>query len=316
MKEYKLIFKSISTISKLPSAQTIFGAVCNIILNTQGEEAFNNYIKSFDSNPLFVHSSMFPLNMLPMVHYNIFDIKYINQHILKEKSMDQLSYLQTLKSYKKINYVTDSIYQNYITNQNFDLLRNDILCKKLKIENYCLLEKNDNRNFNQTSQLNTHVRKKDYYMSDSDNNALYYDNTIYTDGLFYILVKTNNIENIKKIFSYSHYFGFGSRHSVGKNSFELLSIEEVKRKNNSKNKLLLSQSILDETVDLKSSNYQIISRQYHPSKTYVNKITHRLNLFNEGSYLNVLQNKEWIGKLLSFTVDNKPLYYYGIGYII
>ena len=45
MKEYKLIFKPISTISKLPSAQTIFGAVCNIILNTQGEEAFNNYTK-------------------------------------------------------------------------------------------------------------------------------------------------------------------------------------------------------------------------------------------------------------------------------
>lgn len=97
MKEYKLVFKPLSTITNIPNAQTIFGAICNIIVNTQGEEALNNYISSFNNQPLFIHSSMFPLNMLPMVHYNIFDIDYINHNILKEKSIDQLSYLQTFK---------------------------------------------------------------------------------------------------------------------------------------------------------------------------------------------------------------------------
>ena len=35
MKEYKLVFKPLSTITNIPNAQTIFGAICNIIVNTQ-----------------------------------------------------------------------------------------------------------------------------------------------------------------------------------------------------------------------------------------------------------------------------------------
>ena len=124
------------------------------------------------------------------------------------------------------------------------------------------------------------------------------------------------VKKIKDIFSYSHFFGFGPRHSVGKNSFKLISIEEIKRKPNLNNKLLLSQSVFDECINLSESNYQIISKQYHPSKTYINKTTHKMNLFNEGSYLKLTQDKEWIGKILSFNIDKKPLYYYGIGYII
>ena len=76
-----------------------------------------------------------------------------------------------------------------------------------------------------------------------------------------------DIKKIKDIFSYSHFFGFGPRHSVGKNSFKLISIEEIKRKPNLNNKLLLSQSVFDECINLSESNYQIISKQYHPSKT-------------------------------------------------
>lgn len=53
MKEYKLVFKPLSTITNIPNAQTIFGAICNIIVNTQGEEALNNYISSFNNQPLF-----------------------------------------------------------------------------------------------------------------------------------------------------------------------------------------------------------------------------------------------------------------------
>ena len=100
-------------------------------------------------------------------------------------------------------------------------MRDDLLNKKINIKNYCLQKASENILFEQTKQLNTHVRKKDYYnTSIGDDNALYYDDTIYTNGLFYILVKTNeNIKKIKDIFSYSHFFGFGPRHSVGKKQF-------------------------------------------------------------------------------------------------
>lgn len=56
MKEYKLVFKPLSTITNIPNAQTIFGAICNIIVNTQGEEALNNYISHLIINLfLYIH---------------------------------------------------------------------------------------------------------------------------------------------------------------------------------------------------------------------------------------------------------------------
>lgn len=140
-----------------------------------------------------------------------------------------------LKNYKKINYTTESIFNDYIIKSDFNKMRDDLLNKKINIKNYCLQKASENILFEQTKQLNTHVRKKDYYnTSIGDDNALYYDDTIYTNGLFYILVKTNeNIKKIKDIFSYSHFFRIlDLSHSVGKNSFKLISIEEIKRKPN------------------------------------------------------------------------------------
>ena len=47
MKTYKLLLKSNSSITKLPDAQTIFGTICNIIKQTQGEEMLIDFLNSF-----------------------------------------------------------------------------------------------------------------------------------------------------------------------------------------------------------------------------------------------------------------------------
>lgn len=314
MKEYRLVFKALSTFSSLPNSQTIFGAICNILLNTQGEEAFNNYIHSLDDKPLFIHSSMYPLHLLPMINYSIFDINYINRNILHEDYANQLNYLQKMKSYKKISYIQEEVVQDYFLNNKLNKLRDDLLNKQLLVNNNCLLYKNNQIDLQMNTQLNTHVHKLDLYNID---NELYYDTTTYSNNLFYILIKTDkDIKEIEKIFSYSHLFGFGSRHSVGKNSFEFMYSEEVIRDSNSKYKILLSQSCFDEAIDLDNSNYQIISKQHHASKHYLNRLTHKVNLFKEGSYLKLNHDCQYTGKLLSLNIDNKPLYYYAIGYII
>ena len=236
--------------------------------------------------------------------------------MLQHKAEDELAYLQKMKTYKKIRYIHEDIYQQFIVDRQFEELQANLLNNKLAIQDGCLCKK-DLQVDNQVRQLNTHVRRKDYYLEKGDNNALYYDESIYTDSLFYILVKTNKSKvDIKNIFSYTEYFGFGARHSVGKNSFKLVGIEEVGYKRNNEYKVLLSQSILDDTFVLDQSYYQIDSKKYHPSFTYINKTTHRMNLFNEGSYFKVKGSKEWVGKLLTFEINDKPLYYYAIGYII
>ena len=48
METYKIVFSSASVINEIPNSQTIFGAICNILLQTQGKEAFHSYIDSFN----------------------------------------------------------------------------------------------------------------------------------------------------------------------------------------------------------------------------------------------------------------------------
>lgn len=320
MKEYCLTFKALSTISKLPSAQTIFGAICHILLYTQGEKAFKEYINSFDKKPLLIHSSMFPMNMLPMISQNLFTIEYINKNILKEKPENQLAYLAKMKQLKKIRYVDEKVYDKYLLPRKFEELQDDIISNKnIKIENQCLCFKEMDVSYNLFQQMNTHVRKKDYYVGKSDDNSLYYDESFYCgqDDCFCVFVKSNqSIDKIENIFKYSHMFGFGARHSVGKNSFELIDIREIKHNCNKEYRLLLSQSILDYSFVLNDSHYQIDSKQYRPSSQYLNKVTHHMNLFKEGSYMRVKDDKEWYGSLLSIGREDKPLYYYAIGYAI
>ena len=319
--QYCLTFKPLSTASKLPDAQTIFGAICNIILYTQGQESFDKYIDSFNDMPLLIHSSMFPLKMLPMIKMNIFSVDYINKNVLLEQTKNQINYLQKMKQYKKINYVSYDVYKQYIELENFNQLQDDLIKNnKVFVKDNCLIFENEVANNQTQIQMNTHVKKTGYYLSknDEDSNDLYYDTALYFDkeSIYYIYVKTTlSIDQLKNIFKYSHYFGFGPRHSVGKNSFELLTIEPVEYINTSKHCLILSKSSLDDQFVLADSYYQIESKLHRTSKFYLNnKLCNRINLFSEGSYLKINKSKEYYGNLLTFNIENKPLYYYAIGY--
>lgn len=319
-KEYCLIFKPLSTITRLPDAQTIFGSICNILLNTKGDEAFNQYIDSFSNKPYFIHSSMFPLGMLPMVNKNIFSIDYISTNVLKQEVRNQLAYLQKMKELKKIMYMDYNIYNDYISNNNFDALQKDLVNGKLFFKENCLIKENEDNIYPMNLQLLTHVKKQGYYNNNDEANELYYDSAIYCHPSlkFCIFVKTeNDIKEIKEIFKYARFFGFGSRSSVGKNCFELIDFQEINLKPSENHKLLLSKSSLDDSYKLNNSHYQIESKLYRPSKYYLNtKFIKRMNLFKEGSYLNVEEDKEWYGELLKFEVDGKPLYYYALGYVL
>ncbi len=314
MKQYCLLFKPLSSLSHIPDAQTIFGAICNIIKQTQGDEIFFRYIHSFKDEPILIHSSMFPEHLLPMIHKSLFSIDYINHHLLKEEAEEQLSYLQKMKQYKKLVYMSQNVYTNYIQNNHIQQLQTDIINNNIVAKDNCLQMKNEYISNYMQWQLNTHVQKNEYYMTDK--NELYYDSQLYCDTNFYIYVKTTlSKTQLEDIFQYLKYFGLGPRHSVGKNSFELLDVIE-KKMPSSQMKLLLSKSFVDPDFDLSQSYYNINSRIHRTSKYYIeNQITGRYNLLSEGSYVKTHSQKEWYGQLFHHTINNHDIYYYGIGFV-
>lgn len=322
MKTYCLIFKPLSVISRIPDAQTIFGAICNIILNTQGEEKFNQYIDSFKQNrPWLVHSSMFPAGQFPMVNHNLFSTDYVHQHILQQSADRQLDYLQKMKKYKKIQWMSNRVYDQYVLTNQIEQLRKDLLSEKLVVEKNDLRKKGEEKTGNMLVQLNTHVQKTQLknLFKDKDND-LYYDEVIYCDDQvhFCIYIKTLlNEDQIKAIFQYTHVFGIGERHSVGKNSFQFINMIQMKQSASSDYRMLLSKSTLDDAFSLSNSYYSIDSNVQRTSKYYLNnRIVGRFNLLKEGSFMKVKQSKEWYGELIDQVYEGQHLYHYAIGFTL
>ena len=135
--------------------------------------------------------------------------------------------------------------------------------------------------------------------------------------VFDIYIKTNlNEKSIKNIFKYSQYFGFGPKHSSGKNSFQLINIEKLAYYP-SVQKVLLSKSAFDPYFILSDSHYQIVSRLHQTGKYYLdNKLTGRFHLFKEGSLMSVTSNKDYYGQILKIDKMGSDIYYYAIGFVM
>ena len=72
MKTYKIVFTCQSVVNEIPNSQTIFGVICNILLQTRGKDALDEYISSLNAKAKMVHSSMFLNHTLPMIKKNVF----------------------------------------------------------------------------------------------------------------------------------------------------------------------------------------------------------------------------------------------------
>lgn len=311
MKLYKLTFKCISSMTKIPDAQTIFGAVCSIIKYTQGEDNLQRYFESFQEEPLFIHSSMFLDGLMPMVKVGLISIDEKNKQVNDLPANERLTYLSRLKKLKKVSYVSLDIYNKYIVCDDFSGLKTAILNNEISIENGVLSNKVSC--FDKVEELIVHNNHEDQ----SDERRLYFDDNIYysEDCRFCIYVKTNNIEYVKEVFKYSPYFGFGSRVSVGKNCFQLEEIHEVNDIIQCSNKKVLLSKCISNEFDLKESSYIIDSTVYSGSKSYSSNVIGRFNRFVEGSYMKVKENKDYYGKLIKCN-NGKTIYHYGIGFTL
>lgn len=319
MKTYKVIFSCQSPFYQLPDSQTLFGAICNIIKHTQGEQRLQEYVTSFQKEqPEMVHSSMFLNGYLPMVRKNIFPLDFVNQMVMKAKAEDKLSLLEGIKKYKKIVYMSEELYHAYLEDKTIEELTHDMiyLSDQFKIHNGKLTRvvKDD------VVSIDTLRTRNGEPLDHSTNKTLFYSKQVYypKGTEFCVYVKTNQSSSyLKKIFHYLEYLGVGNRRSVGMNVFHFERVEEVKVKANSTYKLIVSKYIPNEEIEYSQSYYQIDTKIYRGSKDYAeNKIIGKYSHIIEGSYMKMKENKEFYGKVIQNNVNGKPIYHYGIGFVL
>lgn len=319
MKTYKIVFSSQSVINEIPNSQTIFGAICNIILQTQGKEQFDEYINSFGTEAKMVHSSMFMNQTLPMIKKNVFSLDYINTLVNGVNPNEKLKMLEKAKQYKRIGYVSESIYNTYIENDKVNELTKDLQEKseQFQIVDGILKYKKDELN----SQFNSVLLTRNGFPEKDNDKTLFYTKAMYypKGTEFCVYIKTNEDEDyLKSIFQYFEYFGVGSRRTIGDNAFKFERIENVEKDNLCLQKLILSRYIPNENeVDFEQSFYQLASNIYRASKGYAQGyVAGKFRHILEGSYMKVNENKDYYGKIIKTQANGKDVYHYAIGFVL
>lgn len=319
MKTYKIVFTCQSVVNEIPNSQTIFGAICNILLQTKGKDALDEYISSLNTKAKMVHSSMFLNHTLPMIKKNVFSLEYINTLLGSVKAEDKLKVLESAKRYKQISSMSEMVYKNYVENNRIETLTIDLQEKSndFEIKNGLLKYSNEKLNTEMDSILLT----RNGFPEKENDKTLFYSNAIYypKGTEFCIYVKTEeNVDYLKSIFNYFEYFGVGSRRTVGDNSFRLERIEEWNQSSDMESKLVLSHYIPnDEEVDYSNSFYKLTSNVYRTSKNYAGGyVSGRFMHLMEGSFMRFLENKEYYGKVLETSVNGKTVYHYAIGFVL
>lgn len=318
MDTYKITFLSKSSINELPNSQTIFGAICNIILQTKGEEALQEYLNSLNDNPQFVHSSMFLNHTFPMIKKKIFQLDSLNELISNLPAEMKLEALANAKKFKSISLMSDKIFESYILNGRIDQLSKDIQNKlnQFHIDKKSL-EFTDEDVFPDSSFI---LLTRNGFPVDN-NKTLFYSKAYYypENTEFCIYLKTSHSkEEIKEIFQYFEYFGIGNRRSIGSNVFILKDIEKVKFDNNSDYRLLLSRYIPQENeVNYNQSYYELESDIYRTSKDYAGGyVSGKYVHMCEGSLLRLNEEKSFYGKAIKVSVNDKDIYHYGLGFVV
>lgn len=319
MKVYKAIFTSQSSINELPNSQTIFGAICSILDQTQGNTSLNEYIDSFNTSAKFIHSSMFLNNTFPMVKRGLFSLNDVNEMVKASANDKKLEVLELTKKYKKIQFISQNIFEKYISEGKIDDLKKDLLNDPNRfLLNNAILSLMDE---DILSEVSSNIMTRNGFSDNGVDKTLFYTTSIYypKETEFCIYIKTKMpLEYIESIFKYFEYFGIGNRRSIGMNSFRLERIEKVDLPSSKENKLLLSRYIPNENeVDYESSYYQLSNDIYRSSKAYTGglvngKYIHVL----EGSWLNMNEDKEYYGRIMETENNGKIVYHYAIGFTV
>lgn len=320
MKTYKVSFRCVSRLNKIPDAQTIFGAICNSIKLYSGEKALKDYLHSFNDTPLLIHSSMLPNGLYPAMKTPLINNELISKYILSLDGKKQVEKFSELKKYKTMKYISEKIFSSYISNGKVDELKKDLInsTNNFILKDDILKMRSETIDYNYKDVLSTRI--KHFFNTDGNDSELYYDHDIFFENgqVFVLYVKSDENEDfIGDIFNKFDYIPLGNRSSSGKNMFEFIKVEMISLYTNSNKKILLSKCMPNENEFVfDESEYVIESQNYISAKNFGNEYLGVMSKLVEGSYMKVMESKDYYGRLLPMPVNDRIIYHYGIGFVL
>ncbi len=307
---YRITLTPLSGITKLPTAETLFGAFCWAYADLYGEQALESMLEEYETKPFFVVSSVFPKNYVPM--------PLIIRHFLLPKeevknAEKQKDTFEKLKRMCECSYIHLSLFQKFLTDgklqssgkaeQNFWLPENE------KVP--ALLFQDETRN------------SIDLYTGSAsgETGQLFYEQRLYTDNeTFEFYLKTTNIKQLLPLFRYIEDSGIGKKKSLGFQHFHF-DIERCDPLTHSLSYRFLWSSFIPKREEIKAiqwdkSFYQfttgsLIAEQRTNDNIRKDTIT---KLIAEGATMKMETNQPYIGQLIK--MQSSSIRNYAVGFLV
>lgn len=320
MNLYCLTFSACGQLTRIPDAQTIFGALCTAIRMKDGQQKLEDYLASFEEKPWFIHSSMFPKGLFPAAVSPLISLKELHDSVLSQVTQNRLPILESIKSTKKYSYMSSSVFQDYYLKDRTGRLLKDLQTSKIGIRDQnglSILCKSTEYKAN-IFLIRRVLQTRSGTLSNKVEKDLFYQEQIFPskDSRFCIYVKSDwTPEQLRPYFALLEYVGIGPHRSTGLNLFKLETIEKSSLHSNSQKEYLLSGCIpeMDE-FDFDQSEYRIDSALFRGSYSVVrDALTGSFSKLKEGSLMVPVKKKEWYGRLIRIDINGQTIYHYGLG---
>lgn len=326
MKTYKATFSMPGVCTRIPDAQTLFGAFCRGILISQGEDRLKEYLDSFESQPWLVHSSMYPDHFFPAPKQAVLTLDEIQKKIHSQTSgADKLRLLSQMKQYKKYRYVSEELFSRYVRNGKLEDLAEVLEMNggsvKVRQEKGLSILSADKKDKKEPFEMKRVSRGRSGSLKVSGDRDLFFREELFFSGssrLCLYLKASIAKEEVEAILKMLELTGAGPLTSTGVNGFVLESLEEMKSEPACDKVCLLSGCIpAEDEFDLEESHYDVESSLYRTSFEYAgDAFVGRFVKLEEGSIMKVLDQKEYYGQLVETQTKGKPIYHYGIGFVL
>lgn len=306
---YLVELKPLSVLTKIPDAQTIFGAFCYKYKEIYGEEKLEFFIEQEKSNkPAVLFSSMFYKDVLPLpLNFNVPLKKGLSlDETIKNKKIKKLKYISKL-IYNEYANDKEKFEENFYLNleSKYEIVNNDILAYKneLNFDGACIVSDIRTRN-----AMTYSVDKKLF------KDEVFYCNERLTFNIFINILNDDFKEEILNTFKLMKYTFFGGQKSIGYNLFEFKSIKLDETINCNKTNMLLSKAVIDTKVNINDSYYKVelIKNKFNVQGSKLER--KQINTFVEGSVISTTSN--YIGGIIEEEQDGKKTYQYYIGMLI
>lgn len=298
MKELLVRMRPISEFPIVHSDR-LFGAICSVMKDLYGEEKLIDMLKSFEKEPPFLLSSIFPY-----VNHNNDRIYFLPKLIEDVKKIDD--HKKFIENYKKLNdvkYVSDGIFNDW-TNGKINeayIMRN---MDKYKIKAGLLFPKEKMLQFDIVTCDNP--RNRINRVNNMSEDIFYFNGISYNNVNLFFIVRLYDYKYEELLKGALHflgdYRGFGKDLSVGKGMFEIEEFAEsriIKSLKDNKRFVTLSRYIPSaDEINMfkvrKKAYYEIVAKRGMVSGDKPKK---KVYFFTEGSTFPNLKNI--YGKILS-----------------